>query len=221
MSFPWSDDQVDRQVVVRRPNSKSGAGGCPWAQDNDADEFKRGPPSNRGKRTGISGHSPQYETAGKPLANKSAAGQGPPWAATDADSWAPPANAYGAGVQLPPKGAELHVPYDHSPYYAQPLPDEVDYPEIDYHQPVSRPMDGNKFKGAAPWAQDEGEPMVSVSKSSFAAPKSVYAPPQMHNQASNYIDHAEAQRATAETRLAAKAIRARMQGSGNVLTWAQ
>mmetsp|Transcript_19954 Transcript_19954/g.66483 ORF Transcript_19954/g.66483 Transcript_19954/m.66483 type:complete len:221 (+) Transcript_19954:500-1162(+) len=220
MSFPWCDDQAEKQAVVRRPQSKSGAGGCPWAQDDDADEFKRGPPSNRGKRTGIPNQSPQYEAAGKPLSMKPSGGQGPPWAATDADSWAPPSNAYGAGVLMPPKGAELHVPYDHAPYYAQPLPDEVDYPEIDYHEPAPRPMDAYKYRGAAPWAQDEEEPMVSVSKSSFAAPKSVNQPSQIH-QSSNHIDNATAQRVTAETRLAAKAIRARMQGAGNVLTWAQ
>ena len=52
--------------------------------------------------------------------------------------------------------------------------------------------------------------MVSVSKSSFAAPKSVNQPSQIH-QSANHIDNATAQRVTAETRLAAKAIRARMQ----------
>ena len=154
-------------------------GTCPWAQDSDTNQFARGPPSSRGKRGdgygGASAVAPT-RTSFKPQGSSSA-----PWAADEAPVWDKPMNAYGAGLNAAPASG---YGYGNN-QYAEPLPDDDDYgygappPSM----PVARsPMQGRGGGGAAPWATDENEPIISVSRSS----QFHISNQTMHRQCSHY-----------------------------------
>jgi len=206
MAFPWNDDKNAEQT--RKPSRGGGRthGGCPWAQDDDEDMFQRGPPSSRGTR-GNRNKSAHAAPVPVPRSPYKPGVSGAPWAADQQQSWDKPANSYGAGVGAdmgaPPNGA------DYGGYYgsgADPLPDEIDYgyaPQPTASMPVGRsPQRGGG--GGAPWAQDNDEPMMTVSQAAFRGGNMRSAPPSRGHNA---------------PALSAKEMKAKMQGAGNLLSW--
>ena len=88
------------QVEARKP-SRNGPtqGSCPWAQDSDADQFARGPPTSRGKRGGATS-GPSVVIQAPRSGYKPQASGGTPWASDAPTEWAKPANGYGAGLNI-------------------------------------------------------------------------------------------------------------------------
>ena len=84
-----------RKASRAGPRPGTSGGGCPWAQDDDAGQFTRGPPS-RAKRGNQRAETAQATQA--PRTFKPAAQSGVPWATEDQSSWGQPANAIGAGL---------------------------------------------------------------------------------------------------------------------------
>jgi len=84
------------------PNARAGAG-CPWAQDTDVEQFKRGPPSRResyGNPINHTGYqaAPSSARASKKVGNQRGDGAAP-WAMEqDMNTFARPSNAIGSGL---------------------------------------------------------------------------------------------------------------------------
>lgn len=189
---------------VRKP-SRSGRpqGCCPWAQDDDSNQFQRGPPSSRGARGVAANMGPNQgppRTSYKPQGSA-----GTPWASDDPTAWDKPANAYGAG--LAGGGAPCVAPtggYDDE--YEQ--DDYCDHPPP--CMPVRQPMKAVQPVGrGAPWAVDDGEPMMSVSQAAYrgGGSRGGGAPPS----SGSIVPGGPA--------LSAKEMKAKMQGAGNLLSW--
>lgn len=201
MAFPWNDDS--KNADADRKSSRGGRrqGACPWAQDDDEDMFQRGPPSSRGpraNRTNLNAApAPLPRTPYKPETS------GAPWAADHQLQWDKPSNSYGAGLGVP--AAPPYESYGGDDMTrAEPLPDESDYGYTSQSipsMPIGRsPMRGG---GAAPWALDSDEPMMSVSQAAFRSGGRTSAPPSRGNGPT----------------LSAKEMKAKMQGAGNLLSW--
>jgi len=191
--------------MARKP-SRSGRpqGGCPWAQDDDSNQFSRGPPTSGGGHGGNGGLpvAAPPRTAYKPQANA-----GAPWASDDQPVWSKPQNSYGAGLNVnPPSGADGYQGHDHHSY-AEPLPDD-DY-DYGYGQPPpSMPMGRTpqaRGGGGAPWAVDDAEPMMSVAQSAY--------------RGNNASRGGSAAPVRGGPTFSAKEMKAKMQGAGNLLSW--
>jgi hypothetical protein len=126
---------------------------------------------------------------------------GTPWASDDPTAWEKPANAYGAGLAGgAPRGAPTGG-YDDE--YGQ---DDYGYDQPPTSMPLRQPMKPvQPGRGGAPWAVDDGEPMLSVSQAAYRGGESRGGgvPPSRGNMPS----------------LSAKEMKAKMQGAGNLLSW--
>uniref|UniRef100_A0A6T6V2L2 Uncharacterized protein n=1 Tax=Hemiselmis tepida TaxID=464990 RepID=A0A6T6V2L2_9CRYP len=101
----WMADDGGVQVATPKrvhPNARSG-GGCPWAQDTDVEQFKRGPPSRResyGNPINHTGY--QAAPASARGARKAVQQRGDgsaPWALEQGtNAFAAPSNAIGTGL---------------------------------------------------------------------------------------------------------------------------
>ena len=185
---------VCRPDVPRKPSragARPAASSCPWAQDDDANMFARGPPSSNGLRGGRLGtKSSAVAYTNDRISYKPVANAGVPWAAGDEGAWEKPNNAYGAGIVGMPREVDL-------------IRDDGDYEPMQYAQPspmVRKPAQG------APWALDTDEPMLSVSQSSYRGGGS-----------RGGIPPSRADGRTAA--VTAKANKVRMQGQSGLLSW--
>ena len=189
----------------RRPSQSSRAGppqrGCPWAQDEDAAEqqFQRGPPSGKNLRAGARDVPPAPQMGGPPASYKPKGISSAPWASDEQTPWEKPANSYGAGLVGVPQ-TNQHNPYGKA--YA-----DGDFDEYDESPPRAMPMQTGRLPmkpvQVAPWAVDDGEPMMSVSQAAYRGGKPLTAKPGTHNAPP----------------MNAKEMKAKMQGAGNLLSW--
>lgn len=200
MAFNFSENTADGPDMARKasrggPRPGASGGGCPWAQDDDAGQFTRGPPSRprRGNQRAETAQATQAPRPFKPVKQS-----GVPWATEDQSSWGQPANAIGAGLSsghMPPQDMR----YDcSSATAAENMPPQ--YAEPMHAAPPARKV------APAPWALDDGaaEPMMTVNQASFCAVsrggvRAGAGPP---------------------AELTAQAIKAKMQGAGNPISWA-
>lgn len=207
MAFNFSENTADGPDMARKasragPRPGTSGGGCPWAQDDDAGQFTRGPPS-RAKRGNQRAETAQATQA--PRAFKPAAQSDVPWATEDQSSWGQPANAIGAGLGC---GRSTRTPPHEMRYDCGGATAAENMPP-QYAAPVMHAAAAARKAAAAapvPWAVDDGaaEPIMSVQQASFRSAsrggaRAGAGPP---------------------AELTAQAIKAKMQGAGNPISWA-
>uniref|UniRef100_A0A6T8GGZ5 Uncharacterized protein n=1 Tax=Hemiselmis andersenii TaxID=464988 RepID=A0A6T8GGZ5_HEMAN len=101
----WMADHGGMQVSTPKkihPNARAG-NGCPWAQDSDVQQFKRGPPSRRESYGNPINHTGYQAAPSSARASKKAVNQrgdgAAPWALEqNLNTFAAPTNAIGSGL---------------------------------------------------------------------------------------------------------------------------
>jgi len=170
---------------------------CPWAQDTDAQQFKRGPPSRDVRSPGNPINHTGYGVEAPTRLSKKPSGKaiaGVPWAQDQEDSYSKPSNAIGAGLgaglairnggaapSARSNNAPQMAPPQQQQYYAEPIGDDGEYydengrdpREIAYMQEMMQRQqqceDDEQYSNMPPPQQQQQQPRGAPSKAASDA----------------------------------------------------
>ena len=207
---PWAQDDEEPTQCFRGENKKD----APWAQDDDVSSYSK---PNNAYGAGVRGAReapPTQEPRRAPKASPSA-GQDAPWAKiNDPSVYMKPDNCYGAGVD----GLEKRQPPGNA---GAPAPRRVPKGQ-DQDAPWAQEHDGSVYRsaanaygvgvqGSAPPIQQAqfGRRANGEAASAYEGPANGYGAAQADGGIQAHLD----------AKQSAQAIRTKMSGAGNVLSW--